>query len=435
MVESLPAKEGFAQCTPGRVGQTSYIDLEVGGSKWRSPLITADIMADISCYHNETPRPRDILLDYAILKTREDFRLPTKVKMLHLNDVFSLDLDIWDKSPGLPWCKIGYKMKGDIRKDPDAVQGVRRFWHYVKGGNHIQLPDCMAFARSHMCQCGERKVRAIWGYPATLTFGEAVFAKPLIEEPIKIWLSMTAPLHMVLRSQLEACGNSFDKTVPAWMIDLAFDILLENIDLVNYQDHGVADGRRMLLMYYYLKQYFINTIIRTSTGSRFQKFSGVASGSYFTQLVGSVCNGIIVNWLSLSFDGAFPLEKLYMGDDSLVANHSLWSLDQCQRLVRRLGMSINMSKSQSQHDLHSIKFLGYTINHGISTKPFDDWMTALCFPEYPDRDFDVVQSRALGLCYANMGIDEKFHAITSAIVRFKPFTIAISKNLARIDQK
>lgn len=183
-----------------------------------------------------------------------------------MKDVFSLDLDIWDKSPGLPWCKIGYKTKGDIRKDPDAVQGVRHFWHYVKGGNLIQPPDCMAFARSHVCQRGERKVRAICGYPATLTFGEAVFAKPLIEaykdmaehaRPIAYGFEIaTGGMQKVINrfGQYENFSaldfSSFDKTVPAWMIDLAFDILLENIDLVNYQDHGVADGRRMLLMYY-----------------------------------------------------------------------------------------------------------------------------------------------------------------------------------------
>lgn len=102
--------------------------------------------------------------------------------MIHLNDVFRKDLSIWTSSPGLPWTQIGYKKKGDIQKDPDAINRVRWFWHRVKGGQKMQLPDCCAFVRAQVVKRGETKARAVWGYPASVTFGEAVFALPLIEE-------------------------------------------------------------------------------------------------------------------------------------------------------------------------------------------------------------------------------------------------------------
>lgn len=62
--------------------------------------------------------PNDPLLKYAISKARDRFHLLNRAKMLHLNDVFQADLDIWDKSPGLPWTQIGYKTKGDIKERP-----------------------------------------------------------------------------------------------------------------------------------------------------------------------------------------------------------------------------------------------------------------------------------------------------------------------------
>lgn len=36
--------------------------------------------------------------------------------------------------------------------------------------------------RSHLCGTDEAKVKVVWGYPATITFGEAVFAIPLTRE-------------------------------------------------------------------------------------------------------------------------------------------------------------------------------------------------------------------------------------------------------------
>ena len=131
-----------------------------------------------------------------------------------------------------------------------------------------------------------------------------------------------------------------------------------NVDLVEYHDHGVADACRMLLMYFYIKRYFIKTKIRMSTGKRYQKSSGIPSGSYFAQLIRSMCNSFIINWLSLQIDGSFPYDSICLGDESLIATKSMWSIEKCQELVQTLGMRLNMEKTQIQSDLHSIRFLG-----------------------------------------------------------------------------
>jgi hypothetical protein len=75
------------------------------------------------------------------------------------------------------------------------------------------------------------------------------------------------------------CKN-FDKTAPLWLIDAAFDILLENIDSIYYEDHGEEDLQRMI-MFFYIKKYLIETVIKISTDDRYLNKSGIGSGSYF----------------------------------------------------------------------------------------------------------------------------------------------------------
>jgi hypothetical protein len=388
--------------------------------------------------------PDDPMFRLAVSKTYHAFKIPSLVKMIHLNDIFQEDLDIWSKSPGLPWKDIGYRTKGDIKKDPEAVRKVRHFWHRIKAGEKLYPPDSLAYVRSHVCEVGESKVRAVWGYPATMTFGEAVFALPLI----RAYQDRTGPMaygyetalggmkriynrYCQYRHYAAVDFKKFDKTVPAWLIDIAFEVLRSNIDFTRYRDHGIADARRMMTMYEYIESYFINTTIRLADGSRYRKTSGIASGSYFTQLVGSVINYLLLQWASLTQFGDYLEDIMVLGDDSLSATRSDLSLRECAELFSTVGMEVNMTKSQITRELSTIQFLGYKIGNGVPSKDRDAWMTALLYPERPDRSFDELQSRALGLYYANMCVDANFAALCARIVKFRKFDLILSRNFER----
>nr|APG78215.1 RdRp [Shuangao partiti-like virus 1] len=364
--------------------------------------------------------------------------------MIHLNDVFQEDLDIWSKSPGLPWKELGYKTKGDVRNDPHAVTQIRKFWHFVKEGRKVSPPDCLAYVRAHTAPIGEIKVRAVWGYPATMTFGEAVFALPLIyayqkrDGPIAYGYETATGGMKKITKRFGHHENftgldfsKFDKMTPTWLINIAFDILMLNINFVNYRDYGVADARRTLRMFEFIKDYFVKTTIRMANGARFRKTSGIASGSYFTQLVGSVCNHILCTWMNLHQFGRPPLDILVLGDDSIFATSKPFDLNAGGDLAKEIGMKLNGIKSQTTTSLMTLKFLGYRIGKGTPSKDHDEWLTALLYPEMPDKSFDCLQSRALGLYYANMCVDRRFSQICLDIIKSRPFDLILPRDFER----
>lgn len=109
--------------------------------------------------------------------------------------------------------------------------------------------------------------------------------------------------HLRILNRFGSQGNftssdfkSFDKYVPDWLIRIAFDILLNNIDFTKYRDYGVPSAQHLYEAWKYLVDYFIKTPIRLANGDRYRKFSGVASGSYFTQLIDSIVNWIVVTY-------------------------------------------------------------------------------------------------------------------------------------------
>lgn len=80
------------------------------GDLVRSPVSVDDIRSDIRLYGGtSSPRFHDTLLDEVISDCYFAFRLPHRVKPIHLNDLPTLSLDNWGASPGLPWKNYGYK--------------------------------------------------------------------------------------------------------------------------------------------------------------------------------------------------------------------------------------------------------------------------------------------------------------------------------------
>jgi len=387
-----------------------------------------------------------MLWQVVLNKVAADFRLHTPVKMMHLNDVSRQPLAIWASSPGLPYRNYGYTTKQQVRDDPTMMNNIRWFWHNIKTGKRQVIPDCCAYVRSHLAPVGEEKIRAVWGYPMAVTLGEAVFALPLIRAygevgryPIAYgYETANGGTRRVVkrfssRRNIWALDySSFDKHVPAWLINAAFFILEQNIDFLHYQEYGTTNVDGILRMWTAIKNYFIYTPIRLPNGERYRKTCGVASGSYFTQLVDSIVNALLVCYLSMRVTGSWPDDYIVFGDDSLVSFKRNVQLAELSLVLREFGLSFNIRKSFQSDRITDLEFLGYRLENAIPSKEHSKWIYALLYPEHPDLNWDQVASRALGLYYANLGVDGKFSSLCSRIINHCSFDLHLSKSMVKM---
>nr|QIJ70086.1 RNA-dependent RNA polymerase [Vandelay partiti-like virus] len=407
----------------------------------RSPVTLDLIREDVKQFQSPSPmRPENDIFDSVVRDAFKAFQVE-KVHPIHLNDLPQLTSDTDNSSPGLPWRDRGYATKRSVLDDRDAFQSVRKFWHRIKEGECMKAPDCSAFVRAHLVKSGETKVRTVWGYPATISFQEACFAKPLIEEykrqgPIAYgYETAKGGCRKILNEFchykyfLSSDYKSFDKTIPAWLIRIAFDILTFNIDFTEYCEYGVPVSRKLYQAWLFCIDYFINTPIRLCNGERYRKRKGVASGSYFTQMIDSIVNWIVTTYALRSM-GLTVDKIMVMGDDALAAVSGHVDLKLFAEFAQECGMYVNIEKTQFSECLNDIKFLGYKINGGSPLKDPKELWAALRFPERPDRCFDDFVSRAYGLMFANFGNDIEFDNCCRHYVE-KPFTIRLTPNMIR----
>lgn len=407
----------------------------------RSPVTLKLIRDDILKYRTDYLPINDPTMQHVIKRAFATFKTDP-VLPYHLNDVPKLLLDNWSTSPGLPWRNRGYRTKRDVAFDPYAFQSIRKFWHKIKNGEKLSAPDCAAYLRAHVVQKGEEKVRAVWGYPCTISFQEVCFAKPLIDamknipaiaygyETTKGGCRRIWNRFGVYRHLASFDFKCFDKTVPSWLIRIAFDILRSNLSFEQYQYEGVPVAEKLQRAWKYIENYMIRTPIRLCNGERYKKRTGIASGSYFTQLVGSICNWIIINYVMIRI-GNEVKDVITFGDDSIVATTLPIRLGRVTRTLKKFGMELNVEKTQLSNNINELKFLGYKINSGNPQRASKELYASLRFPEQPDRTFDEFATRAVGLLIANLGQDLEFDNCCRNIVARQRYKVVVKQSLRR----
>lgn len=389
---------------------------------------------------------RDLLIKEAQFLTSQAFRFQKRVNPIHLNDIFYMPFEFRRSSPGIPWQPM-FSTHGEVMDDQASRNSIRWFWHNIKKGEKVSLPDTKVLYRAHIAESsGKPKIRAVYGYPITVTLVEAQFAVPLIsgfkryETPLSYHFDMMRFAGGANRLRQQISGykhylcldfKSFDKTISADMIEMAFRILEQNIDWRAYQDHGVPDAFRLYRVWQTLIDYFINTNVRLCDGKRYQKDAGVPSGSFFTQMIDSIVNYFLLTYAYLKLVKRAPKYLCVFGDDSVIADNEFVHLCDIAKVMFDLGMVINLSKSIQTSNVDEVEYLGFSIRGGFPHRDHTKWLESLYYPEKPDVEWDDLASRALGLFYAIHGIDTEFDSMRRTIVEFQPFKLQMSRDFKR----
>jgi hypothetical protein len=318
-------------------------------------------------------------LEFGFRKAYKIFARPkswSKLKVLSDEQVATKALKL-EKSSGLP---LMTSKAASLTYSFDRERQVRM---------KRKAPNpCVAYKRT---QAGN-KTRLVWGYPLEMTIMEARFARPLIERFLgadtpmafgKSKIELGARLHRYFRDQpgTTVCldYSKYDTTLSCVMLKEAFRILSTWFTEEDLEHFG----------WDIVVTYFITTPIVMPDGHLYVgKHHGVPSGSYFTQLVDSVCNVAISYALAHKFNFRFRPEALYvMGDDVIMQVSSKVTHD----TLRQWAQYLNSEFSLQLHDdektvLGRVHFLGAFWDKGKPDADIQELANKAAQPE-TFRDF------------------------------------------------
>lgn len=294
-----------------------------------------------------------------------------------------------DASSGAPL----FKKKGDVLDSNHKLE--------FKG---LCTDPCVAYYRTQSRQKTDGtfspKVRLVWGFPLDQTLLEGKYARSAIEA---IMASKSPYALGLLKTQISARMSAFkwaplvgsfdwskfDATVPAQLISLAFQIV----------KGWFAPGTINETEWSAITRYFINTPILMPDGRVYSgKTCGIPSGSYFTGIIGSLCNLLLIEYL-LHEQNVKLKEILVMGDDSIVALPHEVDVVQMARSARAaFGMELHPDKQRYTRYDHDLEFLSHTWKTGRACRPVQVSRAKAVYSERGwARNANVEQMRALRL--------------------------------------
>lgn len=352
-------------------------------------------------------KPDDPVLELAIQNTTDHFRLQTKVDAISWHDLKSV--------PFIPSSSAGWGYDGKKGDPGNHERAINRavsslyWWLETINGQTVRpfryRPD-LAWTRTQLGTFEAPKIRHVWGEAFENVILEGIVASPLIKAyqqigyPMPIGINMYKRLPSIIQRTLADENEirygvgldikSFDTAVQPWLIRTAFDILTQNVNF--------AEPEQVQALAYSI-EHFINRPVVMPDGRMWLKRVGVPSGSYFTQLVDSVVNHIIISYAQLKiYNRVF--QTYVLGDDSLFGipvELGYPDLDAFATHLSTLGFTLSTQKCIIATRPDELEFLGHVAKGTRVSRETADMMRLALYPEYPVTGPAVSMTRIKGL--------------------------------------
>lgn len=302
-----------------------------------------------------------------------------------------------------------------------------------------RAPDpCLAGTRT---QAG-KEGRLVWGYPMMMTLLEGCIARPLLNRfkgsdltPMAFGKSSS---HMGIemrkaishnRYYVSMDASKFDSTIQAGVIQAGFNALRTWFDL----EQQIGWGRTVGEVFDIIENYFIHTpiVMPSDRGPLLYrgKRHGVPSGSYFTQIIDSFANVMLIGTLDKVFKLHLRLEEInVLGDDMLFFTNKKPNLDAYASILSKLySMRVNAKKSVWGLSTDPVHFLGRNWKNGLPTRSFKEVATRAVSPERY-RDYGDDKWKGASGVIASYGFTSMIEDVPP---RFEPFQSIVARRVVK----
>nr|QIJ56918.1 RNA-directed RNA polymerase [Scaphoideus titanus-associated partiti-like virus 1] len=272
--------------------------------------------------------------------------------------------DHFDEVSWIPSSAAGFGYVG-LKKDNYLLarkNATRALYGFSKYRDSYRFVPDKAYARTQLALRANPKIRHVWGRAFHHILIEGLIGQPLIDKlmlndtPIYIGRDIHKDMPYVILKAIQDGGtcycidfSKFDASACSGLVHIAWTILHELIVINDHVDRLVFD---------FCYSLFTNTPVIMPDGKLFIVRSGVPSGSYFTQLIDSIVNMLMINMLCYTTSVSFPSLKV-LGDDSLfVTEVPIAELPEIGAFFAQFGLTIS-DKTVITENFSEIVFLGH----------------------------------------------------------------------------
>lgn len=258
-------------------------------------------------------------------------------------------------------------------------------------------PD-IGLTRTQLAELPSIKVRNVFGEAFHYILIEGLSAYPLLTHFKRsdtfyfIGKDPTIEVPNILE-RMERLGNyfialdwsNFDASVQNWEINFAFECLRSMLIFPTYLSEVAFD---------YSITLFKSRKIRAPDGQEYLRISGIPSGSYYTNLVGSIINYTRIKFLMKKLNIPVPLIKV-QGDDSLTITPQSYPPDpnELSEIGAKFGWTLRPDKCIITPHAAAVVFLGRSSRLRYNTRDYLKALRLICFPEYEVDDPKISTAR------------------------------------------